>query len=136
MCDEPLYDLYFITRGDYQQLQVQLAAKFHEVGGFFFVLVAEAFIYCDESEAAGVLAFFGDTELVGDGGAEDGICELRFFSSGELTHLSIGFFEFVGVSVFFICPEFEPVAYVEYSASVAFAFFEVGDEWLYLLAEV
>jgi len=80
MGDKAFYDLDLVTGCHDEKLKVQLFAKFHQVGGLLFVLVAEAFVYGDEAKAFGIAAFPGNPELIGDGAAEDGIGQLCFLS--------------------------------------------------------
>ena len=51
MGDKALYDLDLVAGCYYQQLQVQLFAELHQIGSFFFILVAKAFVYGDEAKA-------------------------------------------------------------------------------------
>src|ERR1700754_3373296 len=115
---------------------MQLFTKFHQVGSLFLVLIAKTFVDCDEAQTFRISSFAGDAELISDCAAKDGISKLCFFSTGELAHLAVGFFELLCLAEFFIGPELEPVANVEDTAAIGFAFIEAIDKGLYIFFEV
>ncbi len=64
--NEILHYLDLIAWCYYQQLQVQLFTKLHQVSCFFLILVTKALIHCNEAQASGVLSFSCNTELISD----------------------------------------------------------------------
>ena len=136
MGDKILDDLDLIAWRHHEELQMQLFAKLHEIGGFFFVLVTKALVDRYKPKTSGIAAFPGDPELIGNGTAEDGIGKLGFFTPGELAHLPVSFLKLLGLPEFLICPEFEPVTDIENPSPVSLTGVERVDEGLDILLEV